>query len=106
MSASWMNVMVQFTHTNAYDQDALTRAEKYRNLRANAERHRQELEEWIAREGLQGEVKNLGEAMAFDLLFATVTPTAAAALNHAPGVVAVTPAPELYGPGGIALAYA
>jgi hypothetical protein len=101
-----MNVMVQFTRTNSSDQDTLTRAEKYRSLRANAARHRQELEDWIAHEGLQGEVKNLGEAMAFDLLFATVTPAAAAALNQAPGVVAVTPAPDLYDSSGVALAYA
>lgn len=105
-SAQWMNVMVQFTHTNSHDQDALTRAEKIRRLRADAQRHRQELEEWIAREGLEGEIKNLGEAMAFDLLFATVTPAAAAALNRAPGVAGVTPAPEVSGPGGVAPAYA
>jgi hypothetical protein len=61
---------------------------------------------WIEREGLEGEVKDLGDAMAFDLLFATVTPEAAAALNRAPGVVAVTPAGELPGAGGLSYAYA
>jgi hypothetical protein len=104
-----MNVMVEFSasssHDNGYDYDAHSRGERYRQLRANAQQHRQELEAWIAREGLQGEVKDLGEATAFDLLFATVTPQAAAALNHAPGVVAVTPAGDMQGPGSVALAY-
>jgi glutamate-1-semialdehyde aminotransferase len=95
MSASWLNVMVEFARTNGLDQEAATRGEKYRRLRANAQRHRQELEAWIASQGLEAEVQSLGDAMAFDLLFATVTPQAAAALHHAPGVVAVTPAPDV-----------
>jgi hypothetical protein len=100
-----MNVMVEFTRTNSYDQERLSRGEKYRRMRANAQRHRQELEAWLASEGLEGEVKDVGDALAFDLLFATVTPQAAAALHRAPGVVAVRPAGELTGPGGLSLAY-
>ncbi len=55
----------------------------------------------------------MGDALAFDLLFVTATPQGAAALNHAPGVVAVRPATDLAGPGnnpgsgpsGVVLAY-
>jgi hypothetical protein len=104
-----MNIMVEFSRTNAYDQDNLSRGERYRCLRDNAQRHREELEAWIASEGLQSEVKDVGDALAFDLLFVTATPQAAAALNRAPGVVAVRPAGDLAGdlagPGGAALAH-
>jgi len=104
-----MNVMVEFSHSavnsNSYDQDKLSRGERYCRLRDNAQRHREELEAWIASEGLQGEVKDVGDALAFDLLFVTATPQAAAALNRAPGVVAVRPANDLTAPGGVALAY-
>ncbi len=106
MSATWMNVMVEFAHSNSNDRDGMTRKELYHRMRANAEQHRQQLAEWIESQGLEGEVKDLGDAMAFDLLFATVTPEAAAALNHAPGVVAVTPANEQPGFGGLSYAYA
>jgi hypothetical protein len=99
-ASPWMNVMVEFSRTNAYDQDKLSRRERYRCLRDNAQRHREELEAWIASEGLQSEVKDVGDALAFDLLFVTATPQAAAALKGAPGVVAVRPAGDLTGPGG------
>ena len=80
-----------------------------RRLRDNAQRHRAELQAWIAREGLEDEVRDLGDALAFDLLFVTATPQGAAALNRAPGVVAVRAATDLTGPGsspgGVALIY-
>jgi hypothetical protein len=122
-STQWMNVMVEFSRTSSYDQDRLdqnrpnqekaSRGERYRRLRENAQRHRDELEAWIASEGLEGEVRDMGDALAFDLLFVTATPQGAAALNRAPGVVAVRPAADLNGPGssagsspgGVALAY-
>jgi hypothetical protein len=98
--------MVEFAHSNSYDRDNMSRKELYHRMRDNAEQHRQQLAAWIESEGLEGEVKDLGDAMAFDLLFATVTPQAAAALNRAPGVVAVTPATDLHGAGGLSYAYA
>jgi hypothetical protein len=98
--------MVEFAHSNSYDRDSMSRKELYHRMRDNAEQHRQQLAAWIESEGLEGEVKDLGAAMAFDLLFATVTPEAAAALNRAPGVVAVTPANDLPGAGGLSYAYA
>ena len=118
-STQWMNVMVEFSHTNTYDRDKpdqdrpsqekMSRSERYRRLRDNAQRHRDELRAWIASEGLQDEVRDMGDALAFDLLFVTATPQGAAALNRAPGVVAVRPATDLTGPGnrssGVALIY-
>ena len=122
-STQWMNVMVEFSRTNNHDQDRpeqngpnqakMSRSERYRRLRDNAQRHRDELRAWIASEGLEGEVKDMGDALAFDLLFVTATPQGAAALNRAPGVVAVRPAADLTGPGtnpgaspsGVVLAY-
>ena len=122
-STQWMNVMVEFSRTNNQEQDRpdqnrpnqdkMSRSERYRRLRDNAQRHRDELTAWIASEGLEGEVKDMGDALAFDLLFVTATPQGAAALNRAPGVVAVRPAADLTGPGGkvggsrggVALAY-
>jgi hypothetical protein len=105
-AAQWLNVMVEFSHSNSYDQELLSRGERYRRLKDNAERHRQELEAWIASAGLEDKVKDVGDALAFDLLFATVTPEAAAALKEAPGVVAVRPAAEWSGQGLMALRYA
>jgi hypothetical protein len=109
-STQWMNVMVEFSCTNNYEQDMpdqdrpnqdkMSRSERYRRLRDNAQRHRAELQSWIDSEGLEGEVKDMGDALAFDLLFVTATPQGAAALNRAPGVVAVRPATDLTGPGG------
>ncbi len=109
-AAQWMNVMVEFSCTNSQEQDRpdqnlpnqgkMSRSERYRQLRDNAQRHRDELTAWIASEGLEGEVKDMGDALAFDLLFVTATPQGAAALNRAPGVVAVRPAADLTGPGG------
>lgn len=109
-STQWMNVMVEFSHANNHDQDKpdqnrsnperMNRGERYRRLCDNAQRHRDELMAWIASEGLEGEVKAMGDALAFDLLFVTATPQGAAALNRAPGVVAVRPATDLNGPGG------
>ena len=94
-SAPWLDVVVEFARSPAADEDQLSRGERYQRRCAAAQRHRQELEAWLDREGLQGEVSDIGEATAFDLLFARVTPEAAAALQHAPGVVAVTPAADL-----------
>ena len=91
-SVPWLDVVVEFARPPAADEDQLTRGELYRQRRADTRRHRQELEAWLEREGLAGEVSDIGEATAFDLLFAKVTPAAAAALQHAPGVIAVTPA--------------
>ena len=118
-STQWMNVMVEFSRTNNYDQDRpeqnrpnqkkISRSERYRRLRDNAQRHRDELRAWIASEGLEGEVKDMGDALAFDLLFVTATPDGAAALNRAPGVIAVRPATDLAGsgssPSGVTLIY-
>jgi hypothetical protein len=91
-SVHWLDVVVEFARSPAADEKQLTRGERYRARRAAAQRHRQELEAWLEREGLVAEVSAIGEATAFDLLFAKVTPEAAAALQHAPDVVAVTPA--------------
>ena len=81
--------MVQFDCP--HDDGQLTRGERYQRRQAAAQRHRDELEAWLHSAGLAGEVKDIGEATAFDLLFVRVTPHAAAALHDAPGVVAVTP---------------
>jgi len=114
----WVDVMVEFEHAGpdqqapdpqTPDQQPVDRGERYRLLRVKAEEHRQQLETWIADEGLEEQVKQLGEATAFDLLFARVTPAAADALQHAPGVVAVMPAnnpPHLAGNNGQFVRYA
>ena len=86
--SQWMNVVVEFAHRQQPD-GRTDRGERYRLLCANAQQHHEELAAWIASEGLEGEVKDLGDTLAFDLLFVTATPQATAALNRAPGVVAV-----------------
>ena len=94
VSTRWVEVLVQFARSPALDEDQLTRSERLRLVQDDAQRHRRELEEWLDHEGLAGEVNAIGEATAFDLLFAKVTPQAAAALEHAPDVVAVMPTNE------------
>jgi hypothetical protein len=94
-SVLWVEVMVEFAPSPGLAEEQLSRGERYRQRCAEAQRHRQELEAWLDREGLRSEVKDIGEATAFDLLFARATPQAAAAMQHAPEVVAVTPAGDL-----------
>jgi hypothetical protein len=84
--------MVEFEPAAPEPQDGADRSERYQYLHYLAEQHRAELQAWIEQEGLAAEINHISEATAFDLLFARVTPAAADALQHAPGVVAVMPA--------------
>lgn len=93
-SGRWLDVIVEFAHSPADEDEQLPRSERYRRMHADAQRHRQQLEAWIEGEGLADEIKDIGETTAFDLLFVKVTPQAASALRRAPDVIAVTPAGE------------
>ncbi len=66
------------------------RAEKIRCLRESAQRARQELLEWIEDHGLAGEVHDLSEPTAFNVLFVSGTPEAVRRLEEAPHVVSVS----------------
>jgi fructose-specific phosphotransferase system IIC component len=85
----WIKVMVEIERPPATELEPLSRSARYRRLKANAQQHRTELEEWVHDKGLDNEVQTIGEATAFNLLFAIITPKAAEALVDAPGVVAV-----------------
>ena len=87
--SEWIKVMVEIERPSQAELEHLSRSARYRRLKANAQQHRNELEEWVHDKGLDGEVQTIGEATAFNLLFAVITPKAAEALAEAPGVVAV-----------------
>lgn len=87
--AAWIKVMVEIDRPPAAELEQLSRRARYRRLKDNARQHRTDLEAWVHREGLDDEVQTIGEATAFNLLFAVATPKAAEAMADAPGVVAV-----------------
>jgi hypothetical protein len=85
----WVNVMIEVERPSIKEADGVTRSERYKRLKANADMRRNELQSWIVRNGLADEVTAMGEATAFNLFFIRCTPHAAAELTHAPGVVSV-----------------
>lgn len=89
-----IDVWVTMERPSSESLESLPRDERYRTLQTAAYEQRAALEQWIADHGLSESVSAIGEATAFNLLFATLTPAAAAALLEAPGVVAVAPADE------------
>ncbi|MBK8045784.1 MAG: hypothetical protein IPK16_00800 [Anaerolineales bacterium] len=89
-----IDVWVTMERPSSESLESLQRDERYRALHTVADEQRKALEQWIADHGLSESVSSIGEATAFNLLFATLTPEAAAALLAAPGVVAVAPVDE------------
>jgi hypothetical protein len=70
------------------------RAEKYKLLKANSVKHRDEIQTWIKDRGLSDEVFKIDEPTAFDMLFITCTPRVARYLKDADGVIDVSVSPE------------
>jgi hypothetical protein len=84
------SVMLTLARPEASQLQSYNRAERYRILRQNSDRVRENLLEWLAAHGYDEEVSYVGEPTAFNLLFVTSTRRVAEALPGAPGVVGVS----------------
>lgn len=89
-----VRVLLEVERPSSAELAPYSRGERYRRLRANAELHRSELQQWIDRHDLRDEVMVVSPATGFNLLFVQCTPRAARELANAPGVVEVLPAEE------------
>ena len=85
---------VRFSRPSPEELAGYNRAEKYKLLKANSVRHRDEIQAWIKDRGLSDEVFKIEEPTAFDLLFITCTPKVARYLRNADGVISVSRNPE------------
>ena len=66
------------------------RAEKFKLLKANSAKHRDEIQTWIQDKGLSDEVFKIEEPTVFNMLFITCTPRVAQSLKDADGVLDVS----------------
>jgi hypothetical protein len=71
-----------------------SQSEKYKILRQNTARLREQLIVWIKEQGLSAEVSQVGEPTAFNTLFVVSTPRAAEQMVQAPGVLSVSSSKE------------
>ncbi len=85
---------VRFSRPSPEELVGYNRAEKYKLLKANSIKHRDEIQAWIQDRGLSDEVFKIEEPTAFDLLFITCTPRVAQYLRDADGVISVSRNPE------------
>ena len=82
--------MVELERPSSGELAAFDRGQRYRVLQANTATHREQLQHWIAAEGLCAEVIGVSDPTAFNILFVRCTPEAARSLEHAPGVIAIS----------------
>ena len=89
-----LQFMVMVNRPSSKELAGIDRAEKYKLLRANSVKRKDEIEAWIKAKGLDGEVFKIKEPTVFNMLFITCTPEVAKQLEDADGVVSVAPSPE------------
>lgn len=85
-ASQMVNVVLEIERPPAEELASYPRDERYRQLRANTEAHRHQLQGWLDRQRLTDEVAAMSPATGFNLLFVKCTAKAAQALAHAPGV--------------------
>ena len=73
----------------------IDRAEKYKLLKANSVKRRDEIKAWIKEHGLEAEVFKIEKPTVFNMLFITCTPRVAKRLEHATPVISVSRSPVL-----------
>ena len=86
-ASQMVTVVLEIERPPAEELASYPRDERYRQLRANTEARRHQLEGWLDRQRLTDEVAAMSPATGFNLLFVKCTTNAAQALAHAPGVV-------------------
>ena len=86
--------MVRVNRPSPEDLAGIDRAEKYKLLKANSVKRKDEIKAWIKANGLDAEVFKIEEPTTFNMLFITCTLKVAERLEHADAVVSVSRSPE------------
>ena len=86
--------MVRVNRPSPEDLAGIDRAEKYKLLKANSAKRKNEIKAWIREHGLDAEVFKIEEPTVFNMLFITCTPKVAEQLERADAVVSVSRSPE------------
>ena len=86
--------MVEVNRPSSKDLEGFNRAEKYKLLKNNSVKRKDEIKAWIKAKGLAAEVFKIEEPTTFNMLFITCTPKVAEQLKHADAVLSVWRSPE------------
>ena len=89
-----LQFMVMVNRPSSKELAGIDRAEKYKLLKANSVKRKDEIKTWIKAQGLEDAVFKIEEPTVFNLLFITCTPEVAKQLEDADGVVSVSRSPE------------
>ena len=92
--SNMVEFMVRVNRPASEDLAGIDRAEKYKLLKANSVKRKNEIKAWIKEQGLDAEVFRIEEPTAFNMLFITCTPKVAEQLEHADAVVSISRSPE------------
>ena len=85
--------MVRVSQPSSKELAGVNRAEKYKLLKANSVKRKDEIKAWIKAKSLDAEVFKIEEPTAFNMLFITCTPKVAEQLEHADVVVSISRSP-------------
>lgn len=86
--------MVGVNRPSSKELEGIGRAEKYKLLKSNSVKRKDEIKAWIRAHGLDTEVFKIEEPTAFNMLFITCTPKVTEKLEHVDAVVSVSRSPE------------
>ena len=86
--------MVEVNRPSSKELKGFNRTEKYKLLKANSVKRKDEIKAWIKANGLDAEVFKIEEPTTFNMLFITCTLKVAQRLEHADAVVSVSRSPE------------
>ena len=92
--SNMLQFMVRVNRPSSKELAGIDRAEKYKLLKANSVKRKDEIKTWIRTKGLDGEVFKIEEPTTFNMLFITCTPKVAKQLEHVDAVVSVSRSPE------------
>ena len=90
MHSFMVEFMVRINRPSSKDLAGINRAGKYKLLKANSVKRRDEIKAWIKAHGLEAEVFRIEEPTVFNMLFIICTPRVAKQLEHADPVVSVS----------------
>ena len=92
--SNMVEFMVEVNRPSSKELKGFNRSEKYKLLKANSVKRKDEIKAWIKAKGLDDEVFKIAEPTVFNMLFITCTREVAEQLEHVDGVVSVSPSPE------------
>ena len=92
--SNMVEFVVKVNRPSSKELEGFNRAKKYKLLKANSVKRKDEIKAWIKTKGLDGEVFKIEEPTAFNMLFITCTSKVAKQLEHADAVVSVSRSPE------------